>query len=131
MLVPKPQSIIPWTKQNSIIKKATGGHERNFEIFASGGFPLIRYVEWPETECPNKITNFFKENEEVVLFYSKDDLLNKMQYFLDNPDERERIAENGRQVVINEFNHIAIARKTMNFIEDYYMNLSIKWNIFN
>lgn len=95
-------------------------HERNFEVFASGGFPLIRYVKWPEIENPNKITNHFKENEEVVMFYSKDDLLNKIQYYLDNPEERERIAENGRRVVINNFSHTAIARKTMDFIKDYY-----------
>lgn len=69
-------------------------HERNFEILASGGFPLIRYVRHPEVEERNKITNYFKENEEIVLFYSKDDLLNKIQYYLDNPQERERIAEN-------------------------------------
>lgn len=96
-------------------------HERNFEILASGGFPLIRYVRHPEVEERNKITNYFKENEEGVLFYSKDDLLNKIQYYLDNPSERERIAENGRQVVINNFSHVAIARKTMNFIKGYYL----------
>lgn len=104
----------------SISDALWGLHERNFEIFASGGFPIIRHVEWPEIENPNKITNYFRENEEVVMFYSKDDLLNKIQYYLDNPEERERIAENGRQVVINNFSHIAIARKTMDFIKDYY-----------
>ncbi len=95
-------------------------HERTFEIFASGGFPLIRHVKCPEVENPNRITNYFKEDEEIVLFRSKDELLNKIQYFLDNPDERNRIAEKGRQVVINDFSHVAIARKTMNFIKDYY-----------
>jgi spore maturation protein CgeB len=95
-------------------------HERNFEVFASGGFSLIRHVKWPEIENPNKITNYFRENEEVVLFYSKDDLLNKIQYYLDNPEERGRIAENGRQVVINNFSHLKIAKKTMDFIKDYY-----------
>ncbi|GBD95707.1 MAG TPA: hypothetical protein ENG83_04285 [Nitrospirae bacterium] len=95
-------------------------HERNFEIMASGGFPLIRYVQTPEVEEMNKITNHFKENEEVVLFYSKDDLLNKIQYYLDNPEERERIAENGRNVVMHDFTNIAIARKTMEFIGSYY-----------
>ncbi len=97
-------------------------HERNFEVFASGGFPLIRYSKWPEIEKLHKITNYFRENEEVVLFYSKDDLLDKIQYYLDNPDERERVAENGRQIVIDHFSHIAIAGKTMDFIKNYYMN---------
>ncbi|MDH4029160.1 MAG: glycosyltransferase, partial [Nitrospirota bacterium] len=95
-------------------------HERNYEVFASGGFPLIRHVNLPDIENANKITNYFRENDDVVLFYSKDDLLNKIQYYLDNPEERDRIAENGRQVVINKFSHIAITRKTMDFIKDYY-----------
>ena len=95
-------------------------HERNFEIFLSGGFPLIRHVEVPAVESMNIITNHFRENKDVVLFYSKDDLLNKIQYYLDNPDERERIAENGRQVVINNFSHTAIAEKSMDFIKNYF-----------
>lgn len=96
-------------------------HERNFEILASGGFPLVKALEEDSLDKSDNITNYFKENEEIVLFYSKDDLLNKLQYYLDNPQERERIAENGRQVVLNNFSHTAIARKTMDFIKSYYL----------
>jgi spore maturation protein CgeB len=95
-------------------------HERNLEIIASGGFPLVRYYNHPTIDAQQKITNFFKENEEVVFYYSKDDLLNKIQYYLDNPEERERIAENGRQVVSCNFTHMAIAKKSMDFIKNYY-----------
>ena len=66
------------------------------------------------------ITNYFKENEEIVLFYNKDDLLNKIQYYLDNPQERERIAEKGRDVVLRDFSNIAVAKQTMDFIKNYY-----------
>lgn len=96
-------------------------HERNFEILASGGFPLVKALEDASLDKSDNITNYFKENEEIVLFYSKDDLLHKIQYYLDNSHERERIAENGRQVVINNFSHVAIARKTMDFIKGYYL----------
>jgi spore maturation protein CgeB len=95
-------------------------HERNFEILASGGFPLVKYKELDESVRENTITNYFRENEEIVVFYSKDDLLNKIQYYLDNPDERKNISDRGRQVVTDNFSRIAIARKTMNFIKDYY-----------
>lgn len=111
--------------QNSRIALSENGemtlHERNFEIMASGGFPLIKNIEPENGETIDSITNYFKENEEVVLFYNKDDLLNKIQYYLDNQEERERIAENGRQVVINNFSHVAIAKKTMDFIKSYYL----------
>ncbi len=96
-------------------------HERNFEILASGGFPLIKNTEPENNETIDNITNYFKENEEVVLFYSKDDLLNKIQYYLDNPEERERVAENGRKLVIKDFSSIAIAKRTMEFIRNYYL----------
>jgi spore maturation protein CgeB len=96
-------------------------HERNFEIMASGGFPMIIHAKHPDIDESDSITNYFRENEEVVLFYSKEDLLNKIQYYLDHPEERERIAENGRQVVINNFSHVAIAKKTMDFVKSYYL----------
>jgi len=95
-------------------------HERTFEILASGGFPLVRYLKLGSRNDTETITHYFKEDEEIVLFYSKDDLLNKLQYYLDHPGERERIAENGRQVVLRNFSHTAIAGKTMEFIKKYY-----------
>jgi len=95
-------------------------HERNFEIMSSGGFPLIRYVYISETEKINEITNHFKENDEVVLFRSRDDLLNKIQHYLDNPSEREMIAERGRKVVLEQFSHIATAQKAIKLIQDFY-----------
>lgn len=98
-------------------------HERNFEILASGGFPLVKYVEPENNENIDYITNHFRENEEIVLFYNKEDLLNKVQYYLDNPGERDRIAENGRAVVLEKFTNIAVADATIGFIKQYYQSL--------
>lgn len=95
-------------------------HERNFEILSSGGFPLVKSIERDPQKKVDCMTNYFKENEEIVLFYNKDDLLNKVQYYLDNPQERERIAENGRNVVIRDFSNTAVAERTMDFIKNYY-----------
>jgi spore maturation protein CgeB len=95
-------------------------HERNFEIIASGGFPLVRHVQAHEVDRMNETEKYFKENEEFVLFYSRDDLLDKIRYYLDNPEERGRIAEKGRRIVIDNFSHLATVRKTMDFIKNYY-----------
>ena len=95
-------------------------HERNYEILASGGFPLVKSLSPEEQGRMDCISNHFKENEEIVLFDGKDDLLNKVQYYLDNPEERERIAGNGKNVVVENFSNIAIAGKTMDFIMKYY-----------
>lgn len=97
-------------------------HERNYEIMGSGGFPLIKHIEVEAGEKMDVITNYFKENEEVVLFHDREDLLTKIQYYLDNPLERERIAENGRRVVIEKFSNLAITEKTIDFIREFYLN---------
>ncbi|HBR18389.1 MAG TPA: hypothetical protein DD725_12485 [Deltaproteobacteria bacterium] len=96
-------------------------HERTFEILASGGFPLVKHVEtYDDGKDRYNITDYFMENEDIVLFYGKDDLLNKIQLYLDRPEERERIAENGRMIVQEHFTNVAVARKTMEFIKGYY-----------
>ena len=104
-------------------------HERLFEIQASGGFPLVKHIQPENGEITDYITNYFKENEEIVLFYNKDDLLNKVQYYLDNPDERERIAENGKNVAMRDFSNVAVAKKTISFIKEYYVGQDVKTNI--
>ena len=104
-------------------------HERLFEIQASCGFPLVKHIQPENGEITDYITNYFKENEEIVLFYNKDDLLNKVQYYLDNPDERERIAENGKNVAMRDFSNVAVAKKTISFIKEYYVGQDVKTNI--
>jgi spore maturation protein CgeB len=37
----------------------------------------------------------FKENEEAVFFETKEELLEKVKFYRDNNEERERIAKNG------------------------------------
>ncbi|MBL7048023.1 MAG: glycosyltransferase family 1 protein [Nitrospira sp.] len=95
-------------------------HERNFEIIASGGFPMIRSVDMGAAEEKQRITNFFKEDKEIVLFHSRDDFLNKFQYYLDNPELRMEVAEKGRGVVHRDFTCEAIADKTMKFVRSLY-----------
>ncbi len=95
-------------------------HERNFEILASGGFPVVNYIKPDGNHSIDVITNHFRENIEIVLFYGKDDLLNKIQYYLDNPEEREAVSERGRRVVLEKFSNVAVAGNTMDFIRNYY-----------
>lgn len=113
---------LPHIYQNSRIALSnTHGvylHERNFEILASSGFPLIKHMGDDFDEY--NITDYFKENNDIILYYNKNDLLNKIQYYLDNPHERDRIANNGKNIVCQQFTNTAIAKKTMDFIKNYY-----------
>ena len=67
---------------------------RAFEIPACGGFLLSDYR--PEAE------SFFDLDSEIVCFKSQSELRDKANYYLRQPKERQRIAENGRKRVLAE-----------------------------
>jgi spore maturation protein CgeB len=62
---------------------------RTFEIPACGVFML--------GESSDLHRMLFNENEEAVFFTTKEELLNKVQYYLLHDEERKRIARNGRE----------------------------------
>jgi len=74
------------------------GHFRVFEALACGALPMLRYV--PE-DCD--LANFrdkFKENEHFVFYYGKQDLIDKLNYYLTNEEERQRIVMNGCKMAL-------------------------------
>jgi spore maturation protein CgeB len=56
---------------------------RDFEVTMSGGFYLLEYF--------SEIESFFRVGEEIACFSSKDELLEKIRYYLSHPEEREAI----------------------------------------
>ncbi len=64
---------------------------RLFDILGSGGFLLTNF----QAETPM----FFKEGEDLVSFYSRDDMVEKALYYADHDSERLRIAASGREKV--------------------------------
>ncbi|MBQ2317321.1 MAG: glycosyltransferase family 1 protein, partial [Lachnospiraceae bacterium] len=42
---------------------------------------------------------FFKEGEHLVSFYSRDDMIEKVGFYLEHDTERQRIAKNGHDLV--------------------------------
>jgi len=67
---------------------------RNFEIPGAGGFLL--------TERARDISDYFVEDREIVVFDSKEDLLEKIKYYLVNESLRKEIAYNGFRRAITE-----------------------------
>lgn len=64
---------------------------KTFEIPACGGFMLTNWTEEQEI--------FFQGGKDCVFFNSKNDFLDKVNYYLANDDEREKIRINGIQKV--------------------------------
>jgi len=69
---------------------------RLFEIALCNSFQLVQF--FPEAK------GLFRENREIVFFYSKEELLKKIKYYLSHEKEREKIAENAYKKVIKDYN---------------------------
>jgi spore maturation protein CgeB len=80
---------------------------RHFEINACGGFQLSYYVEGLERH--------YQINEEIALYDSREDLVDKVCYYLKHDDEREAIAQRGYERTLKE--HTMEQRFTLLFDE--------------
>ncbi|OGZ27139.1 MAG: hypothetical protein A2365_00520 [Candidatus Nealsonbacteria bacterium RIFOXYB1_FULL_40_15] len=67
---------------------------RTFEIPGCGGFMI--------TGKADNIGEYYKENEEIVLYKNTEDLINKIKYYLKAEKEREEIAEKGYKRTLKE-----------------------------
>lgn len=67
---------------------------RNFEIPACGGFLLTQEAE--------DLFNFYKYGEEIDVFVTKEDLLDKIRYYLTHEQKRDQIAKSGYERTIRE-----------------------------
>jgi spore maturation protein CgeB len=82
---------------NIIRKQDYSSHNmKTFEIPAYKGFLLSNFSE--------EANEFFPENIAAVYYSDVDDLKNKINYFLQNEKEREKIIENAYNLLINN-NH--------------------------
>jgi len=71
---------------------------RTFEIMACGGFQLVdRRTLLPE---------LFTEDEDIACFGSLGELREKIAHYLARPEERERIARNGRSKVLAHHTYV-------------------------
>lgn len=76
---------------------ASGISKRVFDVLACGGFLLTNYQ--PE------IAETFVDGEELVMYTSLEDLYGKVFYYLDQEEERKRIAAAGYQKVKELFTY--------------------------
>lgn len=83
----------------------TGVPLRVFDILSCGGFCLTNYQQ--------EIVELFEDGEDLVTYSDMDDLINKVAYYLENEEERKRIAFHGYQTLIR--NHSLIDRIKLMF----------------
>lgn len=67
---------------------------RPFELAASGAFVISGYAD--------DIENYYKSGQEMIFYRSTQDLVEKIEYYLNRPEERERIARAGYERTVRE-----------------------------
>ena len=70
---------------------------RIFDILAAGGFCLTNYQK--------EIEDYFEIGKEIEVYYNLSDLQNKVEFYLQNEDIREKIAENGQKRIENHYSY--------------------------
>ena len=70
-------------------------------------------------ERTDEVLNFFREGEEMACFASPDELADKTRYYLDHPDEREKIRLAGHQRATRDHSQELRAQKIL----ERYMKL--------
>lgn len=87
----------------------TGIPLRVFDILGSGGFLLSNY----QSEIPEH----FIPGEDLVLYDSIPDMLNKIDYYLTHDDERQQIATNGYKKVKNFHSYEIKLQKILEYVK--------------
>ena len=97
--------------QNSRWKEVT---RRLFEGMACG--KMILTDRLPDEA---KLNELFIEGEEIVLYNDMFDCIEKINYYNENEQERERIAFNGMQKVLNNYTQIQVVDKLIEQWKNY------------
>jgi spore maturation protein CgeB len=82
-----------WTNENTS-ERITQIRLRDFEVPMSGGFYL--------TEYQDELEEFFEIDSEIACYRNKDELLEKIGFYLKRPDLRERIRSAGRRRCLSD-----------------------------
>lgn len=91
---------------------------RAWESMLSGSFYMSNYI--PEEDDVTDIRKIIKVNEELVMYYDKQDLLDKIQYYLTHEKERQKMIEIGRKKALEKMTFDSLMKKMMKEVGEYY-----------
>jgi len=103
------------------LQPASTTNPRVFDAMASRGFLLVQYLNYDL----ESIENYFEENKEFVFFKDNSDLKKKVSFFLNHPEERERIAQGAYRKIIERYNYKFSMKRVMEIIARDPNNISI------
>ncbi len=87
------------------------GVARVWESMLSGAFYLGNYIP-PEVDAVD-VRKVLKEGDNLVIYHNKQDLLDKVEYYLSHETERRQMAERGRRVALKERTYTALMQNVL------------------
>ncbi|QGQ44708.1 protein CgeB [Metabacillus sediminilitoris] len=96
--------------QNRLGIEGKSINNRTFDVAACGAFQLIEFKE--------DLPNHFIEDEEIVSFESYQELVKKIDYYMQFEEERQRIANNARNRALEEHTFEHRIEKMIDIIKD-------------
>lgn len=87
----------------------TSAAARAWESMLSGAFYMGNFI--PPKEDTVDIRKIMKEGEELVIFYDREDLLQKVEYYLNHEEERQRMAGIGHKAALERMTFDKLMQK--------------------
>ncbi len=84
---------------------------RAWESMLSGAFYMSNYI--PESEDVTDIRRIIEVGQDVIMFYNKQDLIEKLHYYLNHEDERQKMIERGREAALKHMTYDALMQRTL------------------
>ncbi|AJQ25993.1 CgeB family protein [Pelosinus fermentans] len=108
-----PESVAQLYRRTKIclnihIAEHDGLNPRTFEILGTKSFVLV--------DDKAELKQHFEIGKHLVVFNDKKDLIEKIEYYLENTDLRENIAADGQAFVTNQYDMDSTVRKVWNLI---------------
>lgn len=100
------------------LAETTTANMRIFEATACGALLL--------TEEQSNLHQYFEPGTEIVTYRDESDLIKSIEYFLSNDDERQAIAERGRQRCLRDHSMAAKAKRLDTIIRNYLETVATK-----
>ena len=95
---------------NLSLKGIEGGTpQRVMDVMGAGGFVMTNYCE--------ETAELFEENKEIVMFKTPEELLEKVEYYLQHDKEREQIARAGHDKVLECYTYEKKLEKLLSWVE--------------
>ena len=96
---------------NIALKGIEGGTtQRIMDIMGAGGFVLTNYCE--------ETAEFFEEDKEIVMFRTPEELIQKVDYYLEHEEEREQIARAGHEKAMNDYTYEKKIKRLLDWVTE-------------